>query len=123
MLDFNIEASKLFIEICDEERDPDIYLGLYCRKKFFTRYHSQNITKNPQSSSEYPYSLPFVRLHYWHLSVNFMSAFLGWKEFEKEAMPMMFHMALMPSFLHTGVQLPVLKNQCLLPSCFPSVMR
>ena len=92
-------------------------------KKFFTRYHSQNITKNPQSSSEYPYSLPFVRLHYWHLSVNFMSAFLGWKEFEKEAMPMMFHMALMPSFLHTGVQLPVLKNQCFLSSCFPSVMR
>ena len=50
-------------------------------KKFFTRYHSHNITKNPQSSSEYPYSLPFVRLHYWHLSVNFMSAFLGWKEY------------------------------------------
>ena len=33
MLDFNIGASKLFIEICDEGRDPDIYLGLYCRKK------------------------------------------------------------------------------------------
>ena len=45
MLDFNIGASKLFIEICDEGRDPDIYLGLYCRKKFFIRFHSQNITK------------------------------------------------------------------------------
>ena len=45
MLDFNIGASKLFIEICDEGRDTDIYLGLYCRKKFFIRFHSQNITK------------------------------------------------------------------------------
>ena len=44
MLDFNIGASKLFIEICDEGRDPDIYLGLYCRKKVlhpvpFTEYY------------------------------------------------------------------------------------
>ena len=33
ILDFNVGASKLFIEICDEGRDPDIYLGGYCRKK------------------------------------------------------------------------------------------
>merc|ERR1712055_627140 len=26
-------------------------------------------------------------------------------------------------FLHTDVQMPVLKNQCILFSCFPSVMR
>jgi len=44
MLDFNIGASKLFIEICDEGRDPDIYLGGYCRKKVlhpvpFTEYY------------------------------------------------------------------------------------
>ena len=46
MLDFNIGASKLFIEICDEGRDPDIYLGLYCRKKVlhpvpFTEYYKK----------------------------------------------------------------------------------
>ena len=60
-------------------REETLTFTLDCiaEKKFFTRYHSQNITKNPQSSSEYPYSLPFVRLHYWHLSVNFMSAFFG----------------------------------------------
>ena len=36
ILDFNVGASKLFIEIRDEGRDPDIYLGGHCRKKFFT---------------------------------------------------------------------------------------
>ena len=61
ILDFKLGASNLFIKIRDEGRDLDIYFGGYSNKKVIHPYRSQNITRIPQSNSEYPSSLPIVK--------------------------------------------------------------
>ena len=69
---------------------------------------------------------PLRRLQYWHFFFDFYDCLFeleGVGVLKREQCPWWFIWHWCFPFLHTDLQKPVLKNQCILFSCFPSVMR
>ena len=127
ILAINVVVSTLFIKIRDggETLKYNIWWSI-AETRFFSHTVHRILREFHRVALNILLHYPLWRLQYWHFSVNFMSAFLGWKEFEvvkKEQCQWCFIWHWCLPFLHTGVQLPVLKNQCFLSSCFPSFMR
>ena len=127
MLDFNDGASNLFFEIRDKGRDLDIYLGGHCRKNSSSPGTIHRILRKfHRVALNILLYHPLWRLLYWHFFCDFYDCLFGLEGvgvLKKEQCQWCFIWHWCFPLLHTGVQMPVLKNQCILFSCFPSFMR
>ena len=127
ILSINVVVSTLFIKIRDggETLTYNIWWSI-AETKFFSHTVHRILREFHRVALNILLHYPLWRLQYWHFFCDFYDCLFeleGVGVLKKEQCQWWFIWHLCLPFLHTDVQMPVLKNQCILFSCFPSVMR
>ena len=127
ILSINVVVSTLFIKIRDggETLTYNIWWSI-AETKFFSHTVHRILREFHRVALNILLHYPLWRLQYWHFFCDFYDCLFeleGVGVLKKEQCQWCFIWHWCLPFLHTDVQMPVLKNQCILFSCFPSVMR